>query len=143
LGGPTGREGCDRASLERFSKSWRRLGRKYGRAKMLTKSKDLFSSSTSVNPEATRNDWAARLAELFDKAEDGSDQAYWLLATVEELRDRLREIAPAVSDTKELGVALDSAAWLHNAAENIEAEFEALGDAIIRGERREDQDLRT
>jgi len=110
---------------------------------MLTKSKDLFSSSTSVNPEATRNDWAARLAELFDKAEDGSDQAYWLLATVEELRDRLREIAPAVSDTKELGVALDSAAWLHNAAENIEAEFEALGDAIIRGERREDQDLRT
>jgi len=96
---------------------------------MLTKA-DLLSSSTPVNPEATPNDWANRLAKLFDKAEDGLDQADELLVIAEELHDGLKEIAPAVSDAKELGIALDSATWLHHAAENIEGQFETLRDAI-------------
>lgn len=81
---------------------------------------------------APPNNIKGRLAELLDKAEDGQTQAYWLLVTAEELRDELKEIAdnPTVCGIKDLETALDSVAWLHNAAENAEAEFETLLDSI-------------
>jgi hypothetical protein len=97
---------------------------------MLTKTKDLLSPATPVKPEATRNDWANRLAELFDKAQDAHNEAYWLLVVADELHDGLKDIASAVADSKELAAALDSAAWALNAAENIQDEFEILSDML-------------
>ena len=90
--------------------------------------------STVKMPEAPSvTSCGGRLQAIMETAQRLRIDAEWLEIDANELLFDLKDVVAdsAMHDNAALAAALDSATWLHSAAENIESEFSALIDHLF------------